>query len=157
MEATKVRIQVKAFVFNDADEVLVLRRSGSDPRRPLSWDLPGGNVELGEDPTEAVARELREETGLTIEDLKVSSVSSSNGEEYVVSLWFAAKAGDAEVKLSAEHDQYRWVARAEFGSWTYRRSTGGRWQRWTGAGSDRFLFVILVGQRIIKIWMRSPR
>lgn len=43
----------------DAAEVLLIRRA-DDGR----WDLPGGIVELGEQPPETAARETREETGV---------------------------------------------------------------------------------------------
>ena len=54
------------------DRVLLVLRA----REPLKgrWSIPGGMVELGEDLESAVARELKEETGLRVEPLKVVEV-----------------------------------------------------------------------------------
>jgi 8-oxo-dGTP diphosphatase len=51
------------------DNVLVLRK----PRRGW-WVAPGGKVERGESPYQAVIREYREETGLSIEDPQLRGV-----------------------------------------------------------------------------------
>jgi 8-oxo-dGTP diphosphatase len=52
-------------VIRDAAGRLLLIRRGHDPHRGL-WSLPGGRIEAGESPEEAVVREVREETGLEV-------------------------------------------------------------------------------------------
>ncbi|WP_198048265.1 NUDIX hydrolase [Saccharomonospora iraqiensis] len=52
-------------VVHDGAGRLLLVRRGRAPARGL-WSLPGGRVEPGESDAEAVVRELREETGLTV-------------------------------------------------------------------------------------------
>ncbi len=52
-------------VVHDPDGRLLLIRRGHPPHAGL-WSLPGGRVEAGESPEEAVEREVREETGLEV-------------------------------------------------------------------------------------------
>jgi ADP-ribose pyrophosphatase YjhB (NUDIX family) len=51
------------------NRVLLVRR-GSEPLKG-EWSVPGGLLELGEELAEGVRRELKEETGLAVEPLKV--------------------------------------------------------------------------------------
>ncbi len=55
---------VGAVVHDDAGRLLLVRR-GRDPHRGR-WSLPGGRVEAGESPAQAVEREVLEETGLVV-------------------------------------------------------------------------------------------
>jgi 8-oxo-dGTP diphosphatase len=57
------RVAVGAIVINDGKILLVKRNKA--PHKDL-WTIPGGSVELGETLQEAAEREIREETGLTI-------------------------------------------------------------------------------------------
>ncbi len=55
--------QVVAAVIEKNGRVLVCRRR-PDQAHPGKWEFPGGKVELGETPAEALARELEEELGV---------------------------------------------------------------------------------------------
>jgi 8-oxo-dGTP diphosphatase len=54
-----------------ADAVLLVRRLPNDEIAPNRFHLPGGHVEWGEDPAEALIREVREEVGITVVPEKV--------------------------------------------------------------------------------------
>ena len=55
-----------------ADRVLLVRRA--HPPLQGEWSIPGGLVETGETTKEAVIREVREETGLEIEPVRLVEV-----------------------------------------------------------------------------------
>jgi 8-oxo-dGTP pyrophosphatase MutT (NUDIX family) len=56
-------------VFDESGRVLVQQRSESG-----EWSLPGGAIDPGESPADAVRRELREEAGLEVEPVRVAGV-----------------------------------------------------------------------------------
>lgn len=72
MSATQPVVGVAGIAFDDAGRVLLVQR-GRPPAEGL-WTVPGGRVELGETLTQACAREVAEETGLTVEVGPVAEV-----------------------------------------------------------------------------------
>ncbi len=70
---SQIRISVSAVVWRakDARELLLMQRSDNG-----QWGLPGGYVEPGESVTQAVVREVREETGVEIEPGRLVGVYS---------------------------------------------------------------------------------
>jgi mutator protein MutT len=55
---------------------IVLIKRGNEPAKG-KWSIPGGHVELGETPEQAVIRETREETGLEVENPRLIDVVSN--------------------------------------------------------------------------------
>lgn len=54
---------VAALIIRDPDEVLICQRTKHQPM-PLKWEFPGGKIEYGEAPWDALRRELDEELGI---------------------------------------------------------------------------------------------
>ncbi len=68
--ALGVRSSVSAVIL-DQNRLLLQQRSDGG-----QWGLPGGSVEVGESVSEAVVREVREETGLEVEPTRLVGVYS---------------------------------------------------------------------------------
>ena len=110
-------LAVSAAIVRDS-KVLVVRRA-RNPALSL-YTLPGGVVETGETLLQAVAREVREETALTIEPVALAGhreaiVRDAQGrvERHFVILCFAARWLAGEPVLNEELDDARWLDPAE--------------------------------------------
>ena len=110
-------LAVSAAIFRDG-KVLVVRRA----RRPALnlYTLPGGVVETGETLSEAVAREVREETALEVEPVAfagkrevIARDADGRVERHFVILCFAARWRSGEAVLNEELDDARWLDPAE--------------------------------------------
>ncbi len=90
----KFTVSVAAIITNEKGEVLLL----DHVLRPAqtTWGIPGGFLERGEQPEQAVRREIREETGLELENVKLLEVRATN--RHVEILFRASAFGRAEAK-----------------------------------------------------------
>jgi ADP-ribose pyrophosphatase YjhB (NUDIX family) len=70
-KATQLRAAVAAIVPDAEGRILLQRRSDNG-----LWGLPGGSVEIGESVRQAIVREVREETGLAVEVVRLIGVYS---------------------------------------------------------------------------------
>lgn len=106
-------VAVGAFIVKDG-KVLLTRRA-QEPHKGL-WTVPGGVVELGETLMEAVAREVKEETGLEIGvgDV-VTVVDRINADEdgrlqyHYVIIDYAVRWVGGEVAPGSDVDAARWM------------------------------------------------
>lgn len=87
------KLTVDAVVFDRAGRLLLIKRKS--PPFKGCYALPGGFVEHGETVEEAARRELKEETGVTVESQRLVGVYSDPGRDprgQVVSIAFLMKA-----------------------------------------------------------------
>ena len=110
------RIAQKVILFRKDGKMLTIRRSITAPTRPLSWDLPGGMLDFGEDPKAGVLREIKEETKLKVKKLNFFDISSKilTSGEFRILIIYIANPVTTKVVLSFEHDDFKWVAPQEF-------------------------------------------
>lgn len=97
-------------VVHDAAGRLLLVRRANEPGRG-QWSLPGGRVEPGESDASAVARELREETGL---EVRVGSLVGSVQRGPFLIFDYAAEAVGGELRAGDDASDTAFVTSAEF-------------------------------------------
>lgn len=112
------QLAVSAGIFRDG-KILLVRRA-REPAKGV-YTFPGGRVEFGESLTEALTREVREETGLAIDIVGLAGFrealpGKTGGHGHFVILPFAARWVAGEVALNDELDDARWLAPGALGS-----------------------------------------
>jgi len=63
-------------LLRQGEKMLLCRLSEKVGMNPGHWTLPGGGLDFGEDPQDAVVREFKEETGLIVKVNKLVAVNS---------------------------------------------------------------------------------
>jgi len=104
----------------DEGRVLLVRR-GTEPLKG-QWSLPGGMLELGESLANGVVREVREETGLTVEPIELIELLDRihrDGERirfhYVIADYLCFVVSGV-LHAATDADAVRWVERVEWNS-----------------------------------------
>jgi 8-oxo-dGTP diphosphatase len=91
------------------DGKLLMVRRGNEPSRGL-WSVPGGRVEKGEYLTDAVVREVKEETGVGVEVRDLLGILEVVGDpHYVILDYLAEVSGDATAVAATDAEEVRWV------------------------------------------------
>ena len=98
----KFTVSVAAIITNEKGELLLLDHL----LRPASgWGLPGGFIMPGEQPADALKREIMEETGLELTNISFYRIRTLK--RHVEILFRAESTGEGEI-MSREIKQIRW-------------------------------------------------
>jgi 8-oxo-dGTP diphosphatase len=102
-----------ALVVRDGRVMLGLRS-----REPFKgyWDIPGGFMEEDEHPWETAAREVKEETGLTIRPLELLGMYPDvygAGGEYTLNIFYIAEIVEGQASPADDIEEIGWFARDE--------------------------------------------
>lgn len=120
------RTIVVGLVWNRNGELLFCRM---DPNRgvfPGQWGFPGGGIEPGERMEHALRRELREELGIEVENVRPAFFKDCTHDKifadgttrpvYMIFLLFHCNAVSDRLELNDEFVDYRWVREDEVGA-----------------------------------------
>lgn len=110
-------ITVCAFIHKDG-RLFAPKRAAAKAFLPNKFELPGGHVDYGEDLTQGLRREIREEFGIDVSVgdsfyafTYINEVKKTHSVEVV---YFAAIKDRQEIKLNLEdHSEYQWLTREE--------------------------------------------
>ena len=105
-------IPVVTAIMKKGDEVLLGQRPEGNTLAG-QWEFPGGKLELGESPKQALQRELREELGIEaqIGDLKIAN-SHQFGDKGILLMFFDVPYWKGEPK-SIHHNDLKWVKKED--------------------------------------------
>jgi 8-oxo-dGTP pyrophosphatase MutT (NUDIX family) len=112
--SSRFLVAVAALVFR-GDRVLAMRRAHDNEAGAGLWEVVSGRLHPGEDLLDALAREVVEETQLTVRvnPEPVDAYAMARGSEPLVLVLYRADWLTGEVVLSAEHDAFEWWTPAE--------------------------------------------
>ena len=106
----QVKVGVSVLVMN-GDRVLLEKRQHTHGAG--TWGPPSGHIDFGEAPEETAVRETKEETGVSIRDVKFRVITNDVFEaeqKHYTTLWFDAKyvLGEAKALAPEEESEVGW-------------------------------------------------
>lgn len=102
---------VSAVIFNPEGKILLCKSH----KWGNKYVIPGGHIELGEKMEDALKREILEETGLHIYDIKLISLKESiysdtfHENKHLIFIDYICKTDSFDVTLNDESESYIWV------------------------------------------------
>jgi len=101
---TAFTIGAFAVILDEEERVLLCHRRDYD-----FWNLPGGGLDLNEAPWECVIREVKEETGLDVEVVRLAGVYSKRNRTDIVFL-FVCKIVGGKIEMTDESDKIEYFS-----------------------------------------------
>lgn len=108
------RIAAYALIYENK-KILLCRLSKNVQDAAGQWTLPGGGIEFGEDPQDAMIREVREETGLEVTPIEVAFIDSiritnDSGDYHGIRIVYRVNrvAGEIQNEIDGSTDLAKW-------------------------------------------------
>ena len=100
------RISTRIAIFDERNNILILQCA--KPKKRDGWDFPGGHVDKNEQVEEAAIREVKEETGLDIQELTLLDTKIQENKNKCL-VYYSAYTKKTDLQLSREHKDFKWL------------------------------------------------
>ncbi len=113
----RVILSNRAIIFNKEAKLILIQRAANEGWGANLWEFPGGKLDEGQDISDALEREVFEETGLLVipthrvayYESFISTMKKYKGLPYICLTGIAHVEGSAECRLSGDHQAFAWV------------------------------------------------
>ena len=107
------QIGVKALIVDNGN-ILLMKRSKKYHGASLEGvlDIPGGRINFGEEPIDGLRREIKEETGMELDNIKRildASTIFKDEKRHIVRITYLCSVKDTNVVMSEEHTEIQWT------------------------------------------------
>lgn len=106
-------LQISVGIIRNATGEIYITQRAADSHMAHKWEFPGGKIEAGETPEEAVIRELQEEVGITATSLHPFDKLEYQFPDRHITLWFWLVDGWEDEPWGKEGQPGRWVAQQD--------------------------------------------
>ena len=130
-----------AVIVTDARQVLFGRRACDNGG--YEWQLPGGWIVRGESPQQAARREVSEETGLQLRDMRFVGITNNifSAQNHSISMYFEAECVDRDLLTVVERGKcYGW-----------------EWRQWAEVSNNLYLPLRLLKQTEYRPYLRADQ
>lgn len=112
------RLDVAVGIIIDQQSVLITKRHANARQGDL-WEFPGGKIETGETPYQALCRELQEEVGIVVEQAAPLLIMDHDYDDGGVRLHFWQVQRFSGQATAKEQQPMQWVAREKLNEYTF--------------------------------------
>ena len=106
-------LQISVGIIRNVSGEIYITQRAADAHMAHKWEFPGGKIESGESPQEAVIRELEEEVGIVVTSLQPFDKLEYQFPDRHITLWFWLVDSWEGAPWGTEGQPGRWVAHRE--------------------------------------------
>ncbi|WP_340619500.1 8-oxo-dGTP diphosphatase MutT [Xenorhabdus siamensis] len=109
----KKHLHIAAGIIKNSNDEIFITQRRADSHMGGFWEFPGGKLEQGETPEQALIRELKEEVGITVTHCELLETITHEFSDRNITLYFYLVDQWKNEPFGKEGQPYRWISQAE--------------------------------------------